>query len=408
MKRFCKRLRRSMTAAAAAMCAIGMTAGVAMADMNGYDISNWQCGIDVASTQADFVIVGTTWGTGGINNVCLANGVNTDADRMIAAAYNSGKKVGVYHYARGGNPEAEARFFVNQNRARVGKAMLILDWESQDNAAWGNTQWPRRWATEVKRLTGVNPVIYTMDSAYWQVSGMPQSHNTGLWIAQYASNAPTGYQSVPWRLGTRGEAMRQYTSNGVVGGYAGRLDLDLFRGDRAAWDAYANPAGKARPQATTMTTDLNALASAVIRGEYGNGRERRARLGGNYDRVMAIVNARLGSGSYSGPTTVTTTRTYVVRSGDTVSAIAERTGLKPASAWRVPSGNINRIYVGQTITYYGTTATSSASGYYGSATHVVRSGESLWSIYGAPGWASAAARNGIRYPYTIYPGQRLR
>ena len=123
---------------------------------------------------------------------------------------------------------------------------------------------------------------------------------------------------------------------------------------------------------------------------------------------MAIVNARLGGGSYSGPTTVTTTRTYVVRSGDTVSDIAARTGLQPASAWRVPSGNINRIYVGQTITYYGTTATTAASGYYGSATHVVRSGESLWSIYGAPGWASAAARNGIRYPYTIYPGQRLR
>ena len=122
---------------------------------------------------------------------------------------------------------------------------------------------------------------------------------------------------------------------------------------------------------------------------------------------MAIVNARLGGGSYSGPTTVTRTSTYVVRAGDTVSAIAERTGLKPASAWRVPSGNINLIYTGQVITYYGTTATTAASGYYGSSTHVVRAGESLWFIYGA-GWASAAARNGIHAPYVIYPGQRLR
>ena len=145
------------------------------------------------------------------------------------------------------------------------------------------------------------------------------------------------------------------------------------------------------------------LADKVIHGDYGNGQERINRLGGNYNAVMAIVNSKLGGGSSAQTTARTTTRTYVVRSGDTVSAIAERTGLKPASAWRVPSGNINRIYVGQVITYYGTTTTA-ASGY---STHVVRAGESLWSIYGS-GWASAAARNGLRSPYVIYPGQRLR
>jgi LysM repeat protein len=157
---------------------------------------------------------------------------------------------------------------------------------------------------------------------------------------------------------------------------------------------------------TTNTTDLNALATAVIRGDYGNGADRQARLGDNYQAVMNIVNSRLSGSTYPGSTTVT--RTYVVRSGDTVSAIAERTGLKPASAWRVPSGNINRIYVGQVITYYGSSATSTPSTtYHGSSTHVVSAGESLWKIYGT-GWYAAAQRNGIRPPYTIYPGQRLR
>ena len=200
----------------------------------------------------------------------------------------------------------------------------------------------------------------------------------------------------------------------------------------------------------------------MIRGVYGNGNERRAALGGAYDKVMAIVNQRLGgsggastaancgsvcvtvrsgdtlssiaarngglwnqytgyrSGNpnviYAGETvcrrtgtgTVATGGRYVVRSGDTVSAIAERTGLKPASAWRVPSGNINRIYVGQTITYYGSVSATAAPSttYYGS-THVVSAGESLWKIYGS-GWYAAAQRNGLRPPYTIYPGQRLR
>ena len=35
----------------------------AHADMQGVDMSNWQCGADVYNMQADFVVVGTTWGT---------------------------------------------------------------------------------------------------------------------------------------------------------------------------------------------------------------------------------------------------------------------------------------------------------------------------------------------------------
>ena len=110
---------------------------------------------------------------------CLSNGVNTDANRQLAGAINSGKETGVYHYARGGNPETEARFFVDNVRGYVHKSVLILDWEAQDNAAWGDKQWPRRWAREVKQLTGVNPIIYTMDSGYWQVAGMETELNCG-------------------------------------------------------------------------------------------------------------------------------------------------------------------------------------------------------------------------------------
>lgn len=418
MKRFCKRLRRSMTAAAAAVCAIGMTAGVAMADMNGYDVSGYQSGDITAAAPADFVIVKATQGMYWSNANYYAQLANAD---------RTGKATGVYHFANGGNATAEADFFVNAVSSRVGRSVLALDWEqclaygrygcATANPNWGNPAWIQTWVNRVHDRTAVWPIVYVQRSAVWQVNTWVRQHCM-LWVAQYANTAPTGYQSSPWNGGASGEGMTQYASTGYING-RGPLDLNRFYGDRGAWQKIAcgervgcstgtvTPTPPTRTETTTTTTDLNALASAVIRGEYGNGQERRARLGGNYARVMAIVNARLGGGSYSGPTTVTTTRTYVVRSGDTVSDIAERTGLKPASAWRVPSGNINRIYVGQTITYYGSATTSSASGYYGSATHVVRSGESLWSIYGS-GWANAANRNGLRYPYTIYPGQRLR
>lgn len=40
--------------------------------------------------------------------------------------------------------------------------------------------------------------------------------------------------------------------------------------------------------------DLNALADAVIRGDYGDGDARKQALGANYDAVQAIVNQKLG------------------------------------------------------------------------------------------------------------------
>ena len=45
--------------------------------------------------------------------------------------------------------------------------------------------------------------------------------------------------------------------------------------------------------------DIEALAQAVIRGDYGNGDARRAALGANYDAVQARVNEILGVGGSS-------------------------------------------------------------------------------------------------------------
>lgn len=120
-------------------------------------------------------------------------------------------------------------------------------------------------------------------------------------------------------------------------GYNGPLDLNYFRGDASQWQAYANPAGKTQtttpPQTEkppTQTVDLQALATATIRGDYGNGRQRRDALGANCDKVMAIVNQRLnnaGTSQTQQQATSTGVTSVTIRSGDTMSAIATRTGL---------------------------------------------------------------------------------
>ena len=145
----------------------------------------------------------------------------------------------------------------------------------------------------------------------------------------------------------------------------------------------------------------------MIRGEYGNDPQRRQLLGSRYTEVMAIVNRRLAgsSGSVSGNNGGA--YCVVVSSGDTMGAIASRTGRTPTSAWRVPSGNINRIWPGQQVCYGGSTASSVGAHVVGTS-HVVTAGESLWAIYGATGWQAAAQRNGLSYPYIIHPGQVLR
>lgn len=396
-------IRSRVMAVIAAVVAVFAVTPTAMADMHGIDVSGWQSDTVTCAAPGDFAIVKVTGGTYFTNPRWRAQ-----ADCTL----RSGKALGLYHYANDGAPGdavAEADRFVSYAQPYLGRALLALDWESQGNYAWGNGDWIRRFVNRVHERTGVWPMVYASASAVWQIPSDVRA-NCGLWVAQYANMSATGYQNAPWNLGAAGEAMRQYTSTGYVGG-VGPLDLNLFRGDRAAWAKYANPSGSgsggSAPAPSQPSVDLEALAAAVIRGDYGNGSDRRARLGGNYDAVMAIVNRRLGLGSTStqqaapAPSTGTS---VTVRSGDTISAIAARTGRYPLSAWRVPSGNINLIYPGQIVTFGGGGASTS-----GGRTVVVRSGDTLSGI---------AARLGISYtqltgyrsgnPSLIYPGEVLR
>lgn len=57
--------------------------------------------------------------------------------------------------------------------------------------------------------------------------------------------------------------------------------------------------GSSSVPAQPAAPDIEALAQAVIRGDYGNGDDRRAALGANYDAVQARVNEILGAGGGS-------------------------------------------------------------------------------------------------------------
>ena len=323
--------------------------------MRGVDVSNWQCDIDTYALDADFVVAGATWGVGGFNNVCLTNGVNQAANYQLGRAMASGKSIGVYHYAMGHDVNAEADFFVDNVRGYVGNAVLVLDWESQDNPQFGNGMWLETWIRRVHDRTRVWPIVYVQASALGQLTSFVREH-CGVWVAQYASMNVTGYQETPWLYGAYGEAMRQYTSNGYVSGYAGRLDLNYFRGERWQWDAYARGDG----------------ANVSAQGKTNTG--------GDTSQSVCVV----------------------VIPGDTLSGIAARTGLLPWQSWHgYGSGNPAVIYPGETVCYGGGAQSNVAR------TYTVVSGDSLWAVFGSD-WARVASLNGLSNPSLIYPGQILR
>lgn len=121
------RILKRITAPLVVLLAMFMVAPTAMADMNGIDVSGWQPASITRQVQADFAVVKVTQNTGFVNTVWRT---------QAQGALDTGKKLGLYHYAGGNNPTAEANHFINHARFYVGRAVLVLDWESYQNSAW--------------------------------------------------------------------------------------------------------------------------------------------------------------------------------------------------------------------------------------------------------------------------------
>lgn len=181
----------------------------------------------IQDAHAQGVIVKATQGTGYVNPRC---------NHQWDLAGQLGKLRGLYHYAGGSNPEAEAQFFINNIKNYVGQGILILDWESYQNSAWGNTNWARRFVDEVHRLTGVWCVIYVQESALWQVANC--ANTCGAWIAKYASMNWNSW-TLP-NMNVSSGAFKFLTGWQYTGG---DMDRSIFYLDESGWKKLANPTG---------------------------------------------------------------------------------------------------------------------------------------------------------------------
>lgn len=202
--------------------------------MNGIDISKWQEGINLAAVPCDFVIVKATQGV---------NYISPEFVNQITQAQSLGKLIGVYHYAGGGGAIAEAEHFLNAVKDYIGKAILVLDWEGEQNPNFASPYYAMEWLDYVKEVTGVLPFIYMSKSVCRQYKTL-WNPSYPLWCAQYKNQQPTSYQSNPWTdakgFGAWSEcAILQYSSKGRLDGYNHNLDLDKAYINEAQWIAYA-------------------------------------------------------------------------------------------------------------------------------------------------------------------------
>lgn len=218
--------------------------------MNGIDISSYQADLDLGAVSYDFVAIKATEGT---------SYVNPYADGHFQRARAAGKKVAVYHYANGGDPTAEADFFVANCRGYIHEAIFVLDWEG---TGVEYTQWALTFLRRVEAQIGYKPAIYmseyVINTYDWAQVAL---EDFGLWAAKYSdyeidnnydmSNAGKMPDVKWWPF----YFMWQWTSKGHLNGYAGDLDCDIAYLTADQWDRYAGVVAPApAPEPTTTTT----------------------------------------------------------------------------------------------------------------------------------------------------------
>lgn len=219
--------------------------------MNGFDISSYQAELNAGIVPSDFVIIKATEGT---------NYINPTWEEQAGQVIQTNKLLGFYHFASVGNPIAEADFFISVVKDYIGKAVLVLDFEAGAINAWGNVG-ARQFLNRVKEKTGVYPMIYMSAEVTRQFNWSTISNTNPLWVAQYASMNPTGYQSEPWTDGKgygawSSAAIHQYSSAGSLANWNGNLDINLAYINANQWKAFASPSG-ADNSSITNETNLN-------------------------------------------------------------------------------------------------------------------------------------------------------
>lgn len=231
--------RRAATALGAALTITALTgtySGIAPAwAINGIDVADHQhpggAAIDwnaVAASGQRFVFVKATEGTHYVNAYFSSDSVK---------AQEAGLYPGSYHYARPGinDPRAEARFYAATLSTGAQPSLPpVLDIEEDGGLSPAALQkWVRGFVTELKKLTGRQPIIYTYYTFWKQnMANTTEFAEYPLWLAYYDNKMP---DDIPG--GWSEITFWQHSGSGSVDGVITKVDLNKYHGNDATLQA---------------------------------------------------------------------------------------------------------------------------------------------------------------------------
>lgn len=301
----------------------------------GVDVSQHQGTInwDAVKGNIDFAILRLGW-IGNKNNHTL----DSQFERNYSECKRLGIPVGVYVYNYCNNTEtvkSGANWTVSKLNGKALELPVYIDMEDNSIAGCGKDG-----------LTNICIAFNSIIEANGRWAGVYANAN---WFNNYLNKNEIKRRYTTWiahyTSGTdkyKGEYdIWQNSSSGRISGIAGNTDTNYMHRD-----LLSEIGGTTVKPTTPIRKSNEEIANEVIAGKWGNGSERKARLeaeGYDYNAVQAIVNQK--SGISSKPS-----RTYIVRSGDTLSGIASKFGTtyqKIASDNGI--SNPNKIYPGQKL-----------------------------------------------------------
>ena len=366
----------------------------------GPDISEWQgnINIDRLSSQVDFFIFRAYAGSSKDDTV----------DRNVKLAIANNKPYGLYIYSYALNvaqAEEEAERVVKlANTYSVKPNFLVIDMEDADGYKSRHGMPSNSTLVdicekecEVFENAGYQSMVYASSSWFkGKLSGLKGYEKWEAHWPTYSNGQQKGNAVSSSGESADNCAIWQFTSQGRLNGYNGNLDMNY------AYKDFVVKGGKPNPK-PTPTKSNEEVAKEVMAGLWGNGDDRKRALeaaGYDYYTIQSIVNSYYNDDGTSSKVT-----NYTVKSGDTLSGIGYKLGVNwkdIASLNNISSPYI--IYVGQVLKIPGTSSGSSTS------TYTVKSGDTLSGIGAKLGvnWKTIASLNGISSPYTIYPGQVLK
>ena len=353
----------------------------------GIDVSNWQGYINyeqVKKAGIEIVYIKASEGT---------NYKDPYFDVNYQNAKNNGLKVGFYHFLTAVNiqeAEEQARFFSSVISKKIPDCKLVLDYEVFGGVpATLINQIARSFMEETKRLTNKDVILYSDLYNSRTVFSKELAEDYELWIADYTNSQNLENSQSNWNnwIGW------QYSNMGRISGINGYVDRDIFTKEILLNEKTEIPENNNSNNVENINTESiyytvksgDTLSSIALR--YGTTVSEISKLNNIQnvnliypgERLLVVQNSTIQGNEER----CTGKIIYTVKSGDTLSKIANKYGVTVSHIAEMNNiTNVNLIYPGQKLRIMASACSNSntTGNSNTGVTYVVKKGDTLWGI----------------------------